>query len=274
MLEFSARSFFWAASALEQIKLDCYIASLPLEGHTPAFNIARSLDDEAMQKAIRLLGHVEKQFRQIALRASADTVGEVMEALQDKSKTRHFEWLMDQITMIHKLADKEMKDKVFFYVPAERAKFFGTVNNIYIFGDSVANAFPSATYDILEAGTCLALSRASACVFHLMRVLEIGLTALGAKFAVSLAHANWHAAIEEIEKKIGNMQQDPYWRDLPNCKQQQEYYAQAATHFGILKAAWRNYTMQVRGKYTEEEAERIFENVKGFMQKLAERLSE
>jgi hypothetical protein len=32
--------------------------------------------------------------------------------------------------------------------------------------------------------------------------------------------------------------------------------------------------MHARGKYTEEEAERIFETVKAFMQKLAERLSE
>jgi hypothetical protein len=32
--------------------------------------------------------------------------------------------------------------------------------------------------------------------------------------------------------------------------------------------------MHVRGKYTEDEAERVFESVKGFMRKLAERLSE
>jgi hypothetical protein len=107
-----------------------------------------------------------------------------------------------------------------------------------------------------------------------MRVLEIGLSVLGAEFGVSLAHTNWAPAIEQIESKIREMHKDPTWKALPDCKEQQEYYAQAASHFGILKDAWRNYTMHARGFYTEEQAERIFENVKGFMQKLGERLSE
>lgn len=70
------------------------------------------------------------------------------------------------------------------------------------------------------------------------------------------------------------MHQDPEWRQRPDRKEQQEFYAQAATHFGILKDAWRNYTMHARGVYTEEAAEDIFNNVKSFMQKLAARLHE
>ena len=143
-----------------------------------------------------------------------------------------------------------------------------------VFGKAVGDAFPSATYDIAESGACLALDRGTACVFHLMRVLEIGLTVLGAKFGVSLAHTNWAPAIEEIESKIRNMHKDPAWKALPDCKEQQEFYAQAASHFGILKDAWRNHTMHKRGFYTEEQAEHLFLNIKGFMQKLSERLSE
>jgi hypothetical protein len=41
------------------------------------------------------------------------------------------------------------------------------------FGNEVAVAFPSATYDIREASNCFALERWPACVFHLMRTLEI-----------------------------------------------------------------------------------------------------
>ena len=44
------------------------------------------------------------------------------------------------------------------------------------------------------------------------------------------------------------------------------------SHFGILKDAWRKTPyMHAGGRYTDSEAERIFENVKGFMQQLAER---
>ena len=107
----------------------------------------------------------------------------------------------------------------------------------------------------------------------MMRVMEIGLGALGAKFNVSLAHTNWAPAILEIEKKIREMHVDPSWKSLPDCKEQQTFYAQAATYFALIKDAWRNHTMHVRAKYTEPEADQIFRTVKAFMQKLSERLS-
>jgi hypothetical protein len=105
-------------------------------------------------------------------------------------------------------------------------------------------------------------------------VLEIGLTALGAIFDVSLAHTNWVPAIDQIESRIRGMHKDPNWKALADYKEQQEFYAQAASHFGVLKDAWRNYTMHARGIYTVEMAEDIFNNVRGFMQKLASRVRE
>ena len=47
-----------------------------------------------------------------------------------------------------------------------------------LFGPDVFNNFSSANDDIDEAGKCLALGRGTACVMHLMRVLEVGLAAL------------------------------------------------------------------------------------------------
>ena len=47
-----------------------------------------------------------------------------------------------------------------------------------LFGDDVFNNFPSANEDIEEAGTCLALERATACVLHLNRALEVSLNVL------------------------------------------------------------------------------------------------
>lgn len=107
-----------------------------------------------------------------------------------------------------------------------------------------------------------------------MRVLEIGLSALGNVFGVSLAHTSWGPAIDQIESKIHEMHKDPTWKARPDCKEQQEFYAQAASHFGVLKDAWRNHTAHARGKYDEGEAESILRNVCGFMQKLATRLHE
>ena len=252
------------------------MGSMTVPGDEPIFALPRSIDDRAKNKAVKALKRVAEEFEGIGLHISAETAKEVAEELESPKPglKRNFQWLMDKVNDIGDLSKKEIEGKAFFYVPAERAKFFPKVANPHIFGKEVGQAFPSAFQDIAESGICLSLDRGSACVFHLMRVLEIGLSVLGAKFGISLAHTNWAPAIEEIESKIRDMHRDPAWKQFSDCKQQQEFYAQAASHFWVLKDAWRNYTMHVRGFYTEEQAERIFENVKGFMQKLAERLSE
>jgi hypothetical protein len=165
----------------------------------------------------------------------------------------------------------EMEERLFMFIPPERATFYGKQD---LFGAIVHGAFPSARFDIIEAGNCYAAERATACVFHLMRVLEIGLSVLGTVFGVSLAHTNWAPAIDQIESKIREMRKDSNWKLRPDYKEQQEFYAQAASHFGVLKDAWRNYTAHARGKYTLEEAELLLKNIGAFMQKLATRLHE
>jgi hypothetical protein len=165
--------------------------------------------------------------------------------------------------------------KRMFCIPAEKASYHlaysanpGHSNTVEELWSPIFNSFGSTKYDALEAFRCYALGRNTACVFHLMRVLELGLAALGNVFNVSLAHTNWAPAIDQIESRIGDMQKDPVWKMLPDCKVQQEFYSQAASYFGILKDAWRNYTAHARGKYDENEAGDILMSVRAFMQKL------
>jgi hypothetical protein len=274
MIDFQAWNFFWCGHKLQAIKQDCIVGSVSIEGDTPVFQVSRPLDEKARERALDSLTRIAAEFSVIGLRITAETTHELAAKLESREVKQNFQWLMDQIDGILNLSKKEISGKAFFYVPAERIKFFPKMSDPHIFGKAVGDAFPSAVYDIAESGVCLALDRGTASVFHLMRVLEIGLTTLGAKFDVSMERTNWGPAINEIRKKISNMHNDPTWKDLPDCKKQQEFYAQAASHFEILKDAWRNYTMHKRGFYTESQAEPIFDNVKGFMQKLAERLSE
>jgi hypothetical protein len=273
MLHFSASRFFWCGRSLRTIRADCIAGSAICVNGEPAFAMTKDLDGMALERAIGGLAPLEEEFSRVGLRISAETVKELHEELQSQSR-HNFQWLHDQIEVIEKLVEKELKGKTFFYVPPERMRFWPSQKEPFAFGRAVATSFPSTTWDANSAAFCVAVTLSTAAVFHLMRVLEIGLTVLGAKFGTSLAHTNWAPAIEQIESKIRDMHKDPAWKALPDCKEQQEFYAQAASHFAILKDAWRNYTMHVRGKYMEEESERIFDNVKAFMQKLAEGLKE
>jgi hypothetical protein len=274
MLDFSAYMFFWCGHELRRIFYDCVLASMPGTGDEPMFQVARELDEKARDKAKGSLPHVEDEFRKVGMKITADTVKELKETLEDPTSPHNFQWLMDQVSAIEKLSRKELTGRVFLYIPQEQAKYFPTRRNLYPLTEKVFKAFPSATYDTNEAAWCLATSRSTAAVFRLMRILELGLASLGNVFGVSLAHTNWAPALDQIESKIRDMNKDPLWKLVSDCKEQQEFYAQAASHFGILKDAWRNYTMHLRGKFTEDEAEQIFNSVRAFMQKIAERISE
>ena len=273
MLQFSASSFFWSGRALRANREDCILGCATCLDGQVVFAMPKDLDEEAKQKALERLADVVKQFRGIGLSISADTAKELAEEL--KGDSRHsFQWLHDEVRSIERIAEKELRGKFFLYIPPERLRLWPDIKGTCLFGREVIDKFPSAGYDIMCSGLAFGTALSTASVFHLMRVLEIGLSALGNVFDVDLKHTNWEPALKEIEKKIADMRSDPKWKVLPDCKEQQEYYSQAASYFRTVKDAWRNYTMHRRAKYTEEEAEQIFNAVKGFMQKLAERLSE
>ena len=132
--------------------------------------------------------------------------------------------------------------------------------HINLFGDLVAAKFPSSSHEITEAGKCLAVRRATACVAHLMRALEPALNSLATALDVPFAHSNWQNILDQIEKEIrkrANALHGPTW------KADEQFYSEAAAHFRVLKDAWRNHTMHLRDRYDEERAETILQSVRG-----------
>jgi hypothetical protein len=270
MEQFSARNFFFAGCLIEAMKTECFVASaVTASGEEPLFNLAAPLDQMAIDRAINYLQQIEQQCRGIGLDLSADTVGVAWKRLGQPSSRLNYQWLRDKVSDLKDLIAREMKNHGFFHISPEKGKYWPRMDSRNALGDSVADAFPSTFFDAGQAGMCLAIGIGTASVFHSMRVLEIGLTAFAVVFGISMAHTNWEPAIREIESKVRDMHKDPVWKALPDCKTKQEQYSQAASHFAVLKDAWRNYTMHARGKHAEDEAEMIFLNVRGFMQKLA-----
>ena len=162
----------------------------------------------------------------------------------------------------------ELQGKAIYYI----SDHVDLLSDSPLFGDKVDEAFPSASYDVTEAGRCLALRRPTACVLHLMRALETGLASLSAALGVSMPRKSWDVIINKLEKEIKDRSLNP-----PNEKWKEEdesFFSGAASHFRIIKNAWRNHAMHGRDKYTEQEAGDIYGSVRSFMQHLSERLSE
>lgn len=271
MNQFSAQHFLWIGHALEVIKTNCYTRHDGTADDPMPVTFMRMVDDETIREASESLRIVEERCREIGLGISAETAEEVREELGRQPGA--YTWLVSKVSELQRLIQREMRQQLFFHVTPAQARFWPRPTDP-LFGAKVNSSFPSAAFDIDSAGICLAVRMGTASVFHLMRVLETGLGALARRFDVSFEFTNWAPVLDQIVSVVRGMRKDPQFNCLPDCKEQQEFYSQAVSHFGVLKDAWRNHVMHVRGKYTAEEAEVIFVDVRAFMKKLAERLAE
>jgi len=104
-------------------------------------------------------------------------VDRVMERASDDNYTFHEASV--SLDMLHDAIMADLSAPCFLYVPAEKGHFYDQPEPP--FGQEVTDAFPVADRDIAAAGRCFALDEWTACVFHLMRVLEIGLHDLAAE---------------------------------------------------------------------------------------------
>jgi hypothetical protein len=269
MLQIYAHEFVKLIDNLRSFEADCK-------------NARHQVDDSAMGDAV---GRIAANCDELQLVSARKQVDRINKSLDLRSLPLYTE-LGGLLSELRIRIQEDLEEHVFYQVGASKVNdFFKRVSDDdgekwtpktagEVFGRAVTNKFPSASWDLAEASKCLVTSRNTACVFHLMRALELGLGALGKPFAVSLDHTNWGTALDQIEKAIRAMPANPAWKGLPDFKAQHEFYSQVASHFGILKDAWRNYTAHARGRYDEEEAWDILRNVRGFMQKLATRLHE
>jgi hypothetical protein len=150
----------------------------------------------------------------------------------------------------------EMKRVEFLYV--DNPKFY---SDHPLFDSFVTDIYAGLSYDVVEAGNCLALSRPTASVFHLMRVMEFGVQRFGQKLGVPLVNEIvWQVILDQVSSKIRTMPEKPAAR-----KRIKESYADLAAHLYNVKVAWRNTVMHPKRTYTVEEAERLFDTVKTFM---------
>lgn len=129
-------------------------------------------------------------------------------------------------------------------------------------------------FELDEAGKCLALGRPTACVFHLMRVMEVGIKALARCLNIpdptKPAQRNWGFVLGAISAGM-----DQKWpSSASRLSGDGALFEELLASLDAVKNPQRNATMHVEKKYTDDEAEEIFVGVRGFMKKLAARCDE
>jgi hypothetical protein len=166
------------------------------------------------------------------------------------------------------------------FIPAHKVPYF---HNTELFGKNVNECFPLAVEDIQSAGNCYAHGLYTACVFHLMRVVEVAARSMithlkagrylvdrrGKRVPVELC--DWWTLVTALQKGLdvlaGGTGTDK-WK-----KRKYEHFNHAVASFRNFKDAWRNHVSHTREAYMSGQAKDILDITKGFMTHLANKPS-
>ena len=150
----------------------------------------------------------------------------------------------------------------FYRVNPEDVSLYGSEN---LFGDAVAAKFRDAAEDIQNAGNCVALGQGTACVFHLMRAMEIAVRKLGARLKITITpQSTWRNMTSQMDSKILKMP------DKTEAQKRKKNELEAArTNLHHVGSVWRNNTMHPATSYTPSQARDVMHAVRIFMVDLA-----
>jgi hypothetical protein len=187
-----------------------------------------------------------------------------------------FYWqvIQSEIDGIFQSIQNELNATKFTFIQNSKAIFFEQEK---LFGDAVYDAFPEARSEIKDAGNCLAADLNTAAVFHLMRVMELGLRALAfhlkaktlikklKRTRIPIELGTWEEIISTLESKLDELRH--ITRSVKR-DQKIETCNELLKEFRSVKDLWRNKVSHTRATYDAEQAQSAFNHVRGFIQKL------
>jgi len=207
---------------------------------------------------------------------SLQFISRLKDTLNERDSVTNQEILV-QMCCLRDLMQSEMTKHFSLTIPDSLVKYYKQGR---LFGDAVFTSFPTARFDIKEAGTCLACGCNTAAGFHLMRAAEIGLWELGKDRQIELSKTNkiefteWGVIIGELEGVIALIKQ---WPNSPSKEDAHKFYNSAIVEVRAFNDGWRRHIAHVR-KYQQplhdDEALALFGHVKRFLENLATRISE
>ena len=160
----------------------------------------------------------------------------------------------------------ELKEREFVHIDSEKIKYY---KKLELFGPVVGEKFPKLIEDISSSGTCYALGQHTACVFHLMRVMENCVQRLGKKLKVSIdtRTKSWHQIMMHVHKQIEQMPGGKKANVAQNNKKNN--LAAAAARLDHVRISWRNDVMHPKDTYDEEQALEVLTSVGAFLKSVA-----
>jgi hypothetical protein len=227
-------------------------------------------DKETIRRAV---DDVRLELKKVGAKLSLMTAERLLKKLNGKQL--NYRTLNEILVSLDERVRDELSLVKLYVIEATKSSYFEPVKPH--FGDEVEQNFPTAVFEIEEAGRCFALSRHTASVFHLMRTMEVGIRAVARCLSIpdplKAADKNWGSILRDVKLGLEERGGNTPAKTWANSTDKQ-FFEMAFASLDAVRSGWRNSTMHVESKYTDEEAEHIFGAVKGFMRKLASRMDE
>jgi hypothetical protein len=272
MIELKAGAFIEAASELSGLASFIGGTSLAVGKKEEAFHEEATLDESDRSWLKPRLNCLPEHLTSLG----ADVTLLCVRDAEQRIKNSWTTWgtVKECLQEITSTLRRELSLKVLLVLQPQEANYFSP--KAPLFGQHFADRFKTeGAFELDEAAKCLALSRPTATVFHLMRILEIGIGALSACLGIANpvkpAERNWAIILRRI-KEDGIEKKWPTGAD--RMLGDGLLFESLHASLDAVKNPWRNETMHVSGKYTEDEARHIFVAVEGFMKKLSARMDE
>lgn len=258
MLKFAANDFWKASQTLAEWSANSSAALSPGRNEEIIDSFGKFIRQVRSLSLPVTLRELEKFHKWVNAEyaPAAEALKKLKSATTGSYKNLNVEF-SHRLARLSSVLHSEIESRTFFYVPPDRALYY---DDQELLGKGVIEKFPVIQFDVVEAGNCYAVGRGTACVFHLMRIMEVGVQRLGTKLGVCLVdQKNWQNILDEINKAI---------KTLPKASTTVEM-CQASANLYSVKLAWRNEVMHPNDTYTLEEAENLLRQVKLFMSHLA-----
>jgi hypothetical protein len=233
---------------------------------------SRSLLSEAdREQMIDRLSAVERECAKLTLGDADNRLGHIFPDLRRGRLT--YTELMGELHTLYQAIEDGIRTEYFFHYRRVRALLFPRIPADW---EAALSQFPSTTKEIEEGIDCYGLEHYAACVFHMMRIAEIGMRALAHERQVSFSNrplewAEWENVIDQIDKKArdatNGMQRGPA-RDAARA-----FYTAAVAQLRSFKET-RNRIMHMRGEFDELDAQRAINQVRDFMNGLSAKIDE
>jgi hypothetical protein len=222
----------------------------------------QSLESKDYNELMGLIEGTRKTILELSLSGSLFTLDSIKWRLESKKIfDEELKTLIDDLIrrIIH-----ETSDKVILAVPINRVEYY-KLKEPFLLKGSFEKHSSDINEDYIEAGNCYTLARYTACVFHLMRVMEKAVQFLGKKLRIKIDSKNetWYQILSHVNKAI-----DKVPVKTARQKNKKAKYATASAHLDDVRIVWRNEVMHPKQTYTPEEAKDLLNAVRIFMNDL------